>query len=124
MDAPMAERGWTTFAWFARHRHFIAACATGAAGLLLLLAGTVRVASADTIDRQLAALIGPGLMGLALLSVAAFAYWAGQRQRERGRLADIHVFVAAVADAARSRLAQRDGTPVRGPVGPAGAKRR
>lgn len=107
MNGWTPEPGWRSFTWFARNRHLLAAGVATTAGLVLLLTASSGVAAAETLDRQLAALVGPGLTGLALLSVGAFAYWAGQRRREHHRLDDVELFVAAVSDAARPQLARR-----------------
>ena len=88
-----------TYRWMVLHRRLVLAIAAGAAGFVALVVGWIGVSGTVIVADQLSYIASGGLIGLFLLGVAVIAYWGEQRERELARLAEIEVYLGAIARA-------------------------
>jgi hypothetical protein len=87
------------YRWMVQHRRLVLAVVTGTAGFIALAVSWVGVSGTVIVADQLAYIASGGLIGLFLLGIAAMAYWGEQRERELSRLAEIEVYLGAIARA-------------------------
>jgi hypothetical protein len=87
------------YRWLVQHRRLVLAIVAGGAGFVALVVSWLGVSDTVIVADQLSYIASGGLIGLFLLGIAAMAYWGEQRERELARLAEIEVYLGAIARA-------------------------
>lgn len=85
--------------WAFEHRRLVLAVVAAAAGAVSIFVAWIGVSGTRDVAEQLSFIASGGLFGLFLTAVAAMAYWGEQRREELERLAELEVYIAAIAQA-------------------------